>query len=65
MKKLKCKKPSFFYQALIYIFYVDIIPVQGYWSLKLPDSNHRIVESLRLEKTLKIIKFNHDLTILP
>jgi len=29
-------------------------------------SDHRIIESLRLEKTLeKIIESNHDLTILP
>jgi len=27
--------------------------------------NHRIIELLRLEKTLKLIKSNHDLTILP
>ena len=27
--------------------------------------NHRIIELLRLEKTLKIIKSNHNLTILP
>ena len=27
--------------------------------------NHRIIESLRLEKTLKIIESNHKLTILP
>jgi len=26
---------------------------------------HRIIESLRLEKTLEIIKSNHNLTILP
>ncbi len=26
--------------------------------------NHRIIESLRLEKTLKITESNHDLTIL-
>lgn len=39
MKKLKCKKPSFFYQALIYIFYVDTMPVQGYWSFEWPNSN--------------------------
>ena len=28
-------------------------------------SVYRIIESLRLEKTLKIIKSNHNLTILP
>jgi len=28
-------------------------------------SNHRIIELLRLEKTLKIIDSNHNLTILP
>ena len=27
--------------------------------------NHRIIELLRLERTSKIIKSNHDLTILP
>jgi len=27
--------------------------------------NHRIIELLRLEKTLKIIESNHNLTILP
>ena len=27
------------------------------------DLHHRIIELLRLEKTLKIIKSNHDLTI--
>ena len=26
---------------------------------------HRIIELLRLEKTLKIIESNHDLTMLP
>jgi len=29
----------------------------------LTEMNHRITESLRLEKTLKIIKSNRDLTI--
>lgn len=28
-------------------------------------SRYRIIELLRLEKTLKIIKSNHNLTILP
>jgi len=29
------------------------------------EGNHRIIELLRLEKTLKIIKSNHNLTIMP
>jgi len=29
------------------------------------DYDHRIIESLGLEKTLKIIESNHNLTILP
>lgn len=33
MKKLKCKKLSFIYQALIYIFYVDIMLMPQYCSL--------------------------------
>ena len=33
--------------------------------LKLHQGKFRIIESLRLEKTLKIIESNHDLTILP
>jgi len=39
MKKLKCKKPSFFYQALINIFWVDIMLIPGYCSLECPSFN--------------------------
>ena len=33
-------------------------------SLEIGSQNHRIIESLRLAKTLKIIEFNYNLTIL-
>lgn len=39
MKKLKCKKPSFFYQALINIFHVDIMLIPGSCSLECPSFN--------------------------
>jgi len=34
------------------------------WENQLQSENHRIIESLRLEKTLKITESNHDLAIL-
>lgn len=46
MKKLKSKKPSSFYQSLINIFYVDILPIPGYCSLKCPSLNF-FLHSLR------------------
>lgn len=36
MKKWKCKKRSFFYQALINISYVDIMLISGYCPLEWP-----------------------------
>jgi len=37
----------------------------GHISHPSSSKNHRIIELLRLEKTLKIIKSNRNLTILP
>jgi len=54
------------YSIVCFFFFNNPLLIRGFIPLGTKqDKNHRIIELLRLEKTLKIIKSNRNLTRLP